>query len=145
MRNVAFSGAIMNISTIESCRLESVYRSVSLSLGSTKEVAMSEQENVQTVQAIYAAFGRGDIPGVLDALTDDIEWWIDGPPEIPYAGTQHGREAVAQNFVRLNDTVSFESFAPEEFIAQGNQVVAIGADQRRVRKTGKLVENKWAM
>ena len=106
---------------------------------------MSEQENVQIAQAVYAAFGRGDIPGVLDALTDDIEWWIDGPPEIPYAGTQHGREEVAQNFVRLNDTVSFESFAPEEFIAQGNQVVAIGADQRRVRKTGKLVENKWAM
>ncbi|HVF10697.1 MAG TPA: nuclear transport factor 2 family protein [Abditibacteriaceae bacterium] len=106
---------------------------------------MSEQENVQVVQAIYAAFGQGDIPAVLDALTDDIDWWIDGPPEIPYAGTQHGRAEVSQNFVRLNETVAFESFAPEEFIAQGDQVVAIGSDQRRVRKTGKLIENKWAM
>ena len=100
---------------------------------------MNEQENVQTVQAVYAAFEQGDIQRVLDALTDDIEWWIDGPPDSPYAGTQHGREEVAQNFVRLNDTVTFESFVPEEFIAQGNQVVAIGADQRRVRKTGKLI------
>jgi ketosteroid isomerase-like protein len=106
---------------------------------------MSEQENVQAVQAVYAAFGQGDIPAVLDALTDDIEWWIDGPAEVPYAGTQHGRDQVAQNFGRLNDTVEFEHFAPEEFIAQGDQVVAVGSDRRRVRKTGKLIENKWAM
>ncbi len=29
---------------------------------------MSEQENIQVVRAMYAAFGRGDIPGVLDTL-----------------------------------------------------------------------------
>lgn len=106
---------------------------------------MTEQENTQIVQGVYDAFTRGDIEAVLNALTDDVEWWIDGPPEIPYAGTRYGREQVAQNFVTLNETVDFEHFAPEEFIAQGDQVVAVGADQRRVRATGKLVENKWAM
>jgi uncharacterized protein len=35
---------------------------------------MAEQENVQLVQEIYAAFGRGDIPAALDALAHDVEW-----------------------------------------------------------------------
>lgn len=32
------------------------------------------QKNVQIVQQIYASFGRGDIPAVLNGLADDIDW-----------------------------------------------------------------------
>ena len=35
---------------------------------------MSSDDNVKTVQSVYEAFGRGDIPTVLDALTDDVDW-----------------------------------------------------------------------
>jgi ketosteroid isomerase-like protein len=28
--------------------------------------------NSQAVQSIYEAFGRGDIPAILDALADDV-------------------------------------------------------------------------
>ena len=48
---------------------------------------MSEQTNVEVVHQAYAAFGRGDIPAVLSALTDDVEWTLQGPPVIPWAGT----------------------------------------------------------
>jgi hypothetical protein len=30
--------------------------------------------NVQTVQAVYEAFGRGDVPAILDHLADDVAW-----------------------------------------------------------------------
>ena len=30
--------------------------------------------NLATVRGIYAAFGRGDIPAILDALAEDVEW-----------------------------------------------------------------------
>ncbi len=33
---------------------------------------MTEQENVQLIQELYAAFGRGDVPAILDQLTDDV-------------------------------------------------------------------------
>ena len=36
--------------------------------------------NLQTVQDIYAAFGRGDIPAILDELADDVRW--DHLPEL---------------------------------------------------------------
>lgn len=106
---------------------------------------MAEQENTQVVRGVYDAFTSGNIAAVLDALTDDVEWCVYGPPEIPYAGPRHGRDAVAQTFATLNETMEFEHFAPDEFIAQGDQVVAVGSDNRRVRATGQLVENKWAM
>ena len=31
-------------------------------------------EKVQSVQRIYEAFGRGDVPAVLDELADDVQW-----------------------------------------------------------------------
>ncbi len=34
---------------------------------------MSEQENLQRVQAGYAAFGQGDIPSFMDTLSEDVE------------------------------------------------------------------------
>ena len=107
---------------------------------------MSEQENVQVVQEAYAAFKRGDIPSLLNMLTDDVEWWVNGPPEIiPYAGARRGREQVAQFFTTVDETVEFPEFEPDEFIAQGDKVVTIGHDQERVKKTGRTAQNRWAM
>ena len=35
--------------------------------------------NVETVQAMYDAFGRGDIAAIIDQLADDVEWDRDAP------------------------------------------------------------------
>ena len=53
-------------------------------------------QNVDVVQQAYEAFGRGDIPGVLELLTDDVEWTMQGPSMIPFAGTFRGREGIAE-------------------------------------------------
>jgi ketosteroid isomerase-like protein len=61
---------------------------------------MSAQENVQVVQRAYAAFSRGDIPALLNTLTEDVEWFIPGPPQIlPYAGQRRGREGSRSSSV----------------------------------------------
>jgi len=33
---------------------------------------MSEKENLGVVHEAYAAFGQGDVPGVLAMLTEDV-------------------------------------------------------------------------
>ena len=54
---------------------------------------MSDQ-NVEFVKSVYGAFGRGDVPAVLGAFAEDIEWFeAEG---MPYGGLHHGPEAVAQ-------------------------------------------------
>ncbi|MET3244311.1 ketosteroid isomerase-like protein [Burkholderia sp. OAS925] len=57
---------------------------------------MSEQSNVQLVQQAYAAFGRADIDGVLQTLSENVDWFIPGPTDIiPFVGRRHGPQEVA--------------------------------------------------
>ena len=53
------------------------------------------EQSVEVVKGIYEAFGRGDVPAVLAATADDIEWYqAEG---MPYGGLHHGRDAAARN------------------------------------------------
>lgn len=98
---------------------------------------MSEQENTQTAKDAYAAFGRGDIPAVLEVMTGDIEWVFPGPADvIPMAGTHTGKEAVGAWFGTLDANLEFQVFEPREFIAQGDKLVALVYIENTVRKNG---------
>ena len=105
---------------------------------------MSEQANIQTAQNGYAAFGRGDIPAILELLTDDIEWVDPGPSDVPTAGTHRGKEAVLAWFGTLGENLDFQVFEPREFIAQGDKVVSIVYAEATVRSTGRQVIDEEA-
>ena len=105
---------------------------------------MSERTNADVVQRGYEAFGRGDIPALLDLLTDDVEWTLQGPSVIPFAGTRHGHEGVAEFFSVLGETLDFEQFEPREFVAQGDTVVVVGVERSLSRATGRTIEQEWA-
>ena len=101
-------------------------------------------QNVDVVQQGYEAFGRGDIPGVLELLTDDVEWTMQGPSVIPYAGTFRGREGIAEFFTLLDETLEFEQFEPRKFVGQGDTVVVVGYERGLVKPTGRTFEHEWA-
>jgi uncharacterized protein len=47
---------------------------------------------IQTVQAIYEAFGRGDIEFILNQLTDDVNWASCPDSNIaPWHGVHRGK------------------------------------------------------
>ena len=104
---------------------------------------MSERTNADVVQRGYEAFGRGDIPALLDLLTEDVEWTLQGPSVIPFAGTRHGHEGVAEFFDVLGETLDFEQFEPREYVAQGDTVV-VGFERSLSRATGRTIEQEWA-
>jgi uncharacterized protein len=106
---------------------------------------MSEQENVQRIQELYTAFGRGNVPAILDQLTDDVVWYDPGPPEVPHAGRYRGREEVGSFFARLAETLEIEEFTPTEFLAEADRVVVLGSLRGRVKATGRSYENEWVM
>jgi len=108
---------------------------------------MAESENVAVIQAAYAAFGRGDIAGVVDRVTEDVEWeGARGTAErLPFGGRHRGKGGVEQFFAALGEHVEFQSFRPKEFIAQGDRVVALGDYEARARKTGRSYRAEWAM
>lgn len=100
----------------------------------------NKSKNIQLVADVYAAFGRGDIAFVLNALADDVEWHFPGPEGIPLTGNRRGREQVAQFFVAISETLDVEAFDVEEMIAQGEKVIALGHERMRCKATGRTYE-----
>ena len=92
-------------------------------------------DNSETIRDLYNAFARGDIPAVLSALDAHVTWTeAEG---FPYGGTYSGPDAVLQNvFLKLG--TEWEGFAavPNEFIAAGDAVVALGEYSGTYKATG---------
>lgn len=105
---------------------------------------MNEQANLQVVHQAYEAFGRGDVPGVLALLADDVEWSTPGPPDVvPYAGSRTGQEQVEGYFEAFGGAVEVSEFEPEKFFAEEDMVVVLGHYAFQVKSTGKAVDTDW--
>jgi ketosteroid isomerase-like protein len=100
--------------------------------------------NVKIIQEkIYGAFGSGDIPGLLGALAEDVDWQFYGPTAIPFAGRYRGREEMMRFFGTIAETAEIKTFEPREFIAQGEQVVVLGYEKVGVKGNGRVFESNW--
>ena len=97
------------------------------------------EQSVEVVKGTYEAFGRGDVPAVLGAMADDIEWYeAEG---MPYGGLHRGPEAVAQNvFGPLIDDVPDFALRPEEFFVSGDTVAAVVRYTGTGKSTGKELD-----
>ena len=111
---------------------------------SAKPNELGTRTNVEVVQETYEAVGRGDIPALLDLLTDDVEWTLQGPSVIPFAGTRRGREGAAEFFSLVGENIEFEQFEPREFVVQGDTVVVLGYERSLIKPTGHTLEQEWA-
>jgi ketosteroid isomerase-like protein len=101
---------------------------------------------VAQVQAAYADFGRGDIPALLERVTDDIVWTTPGEgTAIPNAGRVEGKAGVAEFFQGIGSSLEFHDFNPSEYIAQGDVVVALGTWDATVRGTDVRIKDGFAM
>lgn len=98
--------------------------------------------HTQTVAAIYEAFGRGDVPAILDRLADDVAWEArpDGQGahlrEAPWLAERHGRAEVAGFFESLQQ-LEFHEFRPTALLADADLVAAVIAVDIAVRATGR--------
>jgi len=73
---------------------------------------MEKEKNIQTVQQVYADFGKQNVEGVLNSLTDDVSWNDENHPDIPYTKKRNGKNEVKSFFMELGSTVEFTEFAP---------------------------------
>ena len=104
---------------------------------------MSIQENKQLVMRGYEQFQNRDIQGLMDNFADDIEWMGTESDYIPFSGTYHGKDQVAEYFTKMDQAQEAQQFEPREFIAEGDKVVVTGHSIWKVKATGKTYENPW--
>jgi len=97
-------------------------------------------DNLATVTDIYEAFGRGDVPAILERLREDVEWERGASPSgVPWLEPGRGHEHVGAFFAVLADQLEFQSFAPTGFAVGEDVVVAFIALEATVKATGRTV------
>jgi len=91
--------------------------------------------NKEIVEGAYASFAQGDIPAVLAAMDESIEWTeADG---YPLAGTYVGPQAVVEGvFMRLGEIGDEFAIEFDQIIAEGDTVVALGTSSWKHKSTG---------
>lgn len=97
--------------------------------------------NLSSVQEIYAAFGRGDIPAILEHLSESVDWEYGGLDEVPWLRPRRGRDGAAEFFESLG-AVEIHSFTPKTLLEEENIVVGLVDIELTVKKTGKRVSEE---
>jgi uncharacterized protein len=105
---------------------------------------MNEQDNVSLIRKIYAAFAAGDAQTILDSVTDNAPWINYGPATVPYAGSRTGKAQIAEFFQAIANSTTGGKVTAENFVAQGDTVVATGRYQATVRNTGAEINTPIA-
>jgi ketosteroid isomerase-like protein len=105
----------------------------------------TEQKNIEFVKDLYAAFGRGDLPYILERFAPRLESFgvtANGKTRAPwhFAGTR--REDVATYFEALIGTLEPLRFEPQHYAAGGDYVYATLYQEWKVRKTGRPLPMK---
>ena len=104
---------------------------------------MSQRENVEQVGAIFEAFGRGDIPFILDSLTNDARFVSYLDPIVPWAGEFVGKERITAFFQALGGAVEVTGHPVDAIVADGETVFSRGSVTFNVRATGKAGSSTW--
>ena len=105
---------------------------------------MTVRENVQIVKDAFAAFGRGDMQGLLTLFAEDIEWVVPGEGW-PLAGTYRGHARVADCLQKISEMLEILFLEPREFVAQGDRVLVVGFERERVKATNRTFEQHWVI
>ena len=93
--------------------------------------------NADTVKQMYAAFGRGDIPAILEHVDDNVEWDTEIPAaDVPWLAPRRGKKEVPGFFESLAP-LDFPTFDPHTFFESGDKVMVLLHLEVDNKKTGK--------
>jgi ketosteroid isomerase-like protein len=87
---------------------------------------MGAEQNIETIKAMYEAFGRGDVDTCVDLVTDDVDWSTDAATEsAPWYGHKHGKAGVRSFFEGIGQTGPVTEFAPLSFTSNDDGDVMV--------------------
>jgi uncharacterized protein len=103
---------------------------------------MSETENTQLMQRIFAGLAEGNGRPLAESLADDFRWTIIGTTK--WSGTYEGRQTVLNELLRPLAAQFADTYTntPQRFIAAGDHVV-VECRGRVTTKAGKPYHNTY--
>ena|SRR5207244_2639710 len=98
--------------------------------------------DVETLQAAYEAFARGDVEALVSMCDTDIE--VHEEPELPDSRTWHGHEGARQYFAEGQARWSEFDAQPSEFrVLDDATIVVLGVERGRGSLSGADVESEF--
>jgi ketosteroid isomerase-like protein len=96
--------------------------------------------HLAAVSAIYEAFGRGDVPAILEHMAEDVRWeaWDDNEAQkagVPWLQPRRGKSGVLE-FFQVVGGFRILDFRVLSLMEGGNQVVAEVVIEAEVPGTG---------
>jgi hypothetical protein len=103
---------------------------------------MSEA-NQKTIEAVYAAFGRGDVPFILERVSERTRWDFSvASSEVPWHKPIASREELPRFFQAMAENVTFEAFEPRAFVSEGREVAVKLRVAYQVKRSGRRVDQE---
>lgn len=104
---------------------------------------MSYTNNQEVTQALYQAFGTGDMPAFFSLLDGDVIWDSHYSSTVPLNGRFVKAEGIGKLLTTIGENVEVKAFEPHTFLEQGQTVVVLGREEALVKATGKVYKNDW--
>lgn len=98
---------------------------------------------LETIQNVYAAFGRGDLPALLAACAPDVCWQFVADRHAPYTATVVGRAQLGEWLGSVLASDDIQAFEPRRMLAGTDHVTVIGHERTTLRATGRTFETPW--
>jgi len=99
-----------------------------------------------TIKALYDAFATGNIPFIIEIVSENFTWHDPSDPSVvPYGGIHEGRKGFMNFFQQLGESTETTLWQVDNYTSEGNVVVAEGRHGLRSKKTGKLALSDWSM
>ncbi len=102
------------------------------------------KSNLEIIQSGYNNFLQGNIPALVDLLSDDVTWELPKSAGVPFAGVFKGKTGVLEFFQQIAANNEFHEFNVTDFISEGDKIIALGDLRATSKTTGKTSSNKWA-
>ncbi|GAA2911688.1 hypothetical protein GCM10010517_78250 [Streptosporangium fragile] len=100
----------------------------------------------EIVDAFFARFGAGDLPGLLDLFADRVDFSVPGAPNVPWTGTRSTRNEISEFFTVLGKELTpAEEFTVDATVVEGEHAVVTGRSRFGVVSTGKAFVNEFAL
>jgi ketosteroid isomerase-like protein len=102
---------------------------------------MTAEKNIALIQNTYAAFGRGDVPAILENVTENVDWGVEAADskEVPWHGTGRGRQFAAKFFEALGKAAVFTRFEPSGFVASDSNVACLVSWDAKLTHNGRTM------
>lgn len=104
------------------------------------------QTTREVIDAFFARFGAGDLPGLIDLFADEVDFSVPGAPQVPWTGTRTRKDEVEAFFTTLGKELGpAEEFTLTTTVIQDDHAVVTGRARFTVLATGKPFVNEFAL